>query len=117
MKFGMVQKIMGELAKQSGIQNVIEFKTTGFNKKDVYSGLPSLAVLFERSQMKMPQGDERSRQMVDLTLSEFSSISYNLDRGTLESVSEHDDICMAIFFAIQELRKNIQKQESTVWYL
>ncbi len=111
------QKIMGELAKQSGIQNVIEFKTTGFNKKDVYTGLPSLAVLFERGQMKMPQGDERSRQMVDLTLSEFSSISYNLDRGTLESVSEHDDICMAIFFAIQELRKNIQKQESTVWYL
>jgi hypothetical protein len=52
------QQVMADLAKEHGVRNIVEFKTNGFNKKDVYDGLPGLAVLFENGQILLPRGDE-----------------------------------------------------------
>jgi len=56
-------------------------------------GLPSLAILFERGKIKMPYGDEKSRQMTDIILSEFNSVAYT-NKG-LKSVAGHDDCPMS----------------------
>jgi len=95
------QEVMLELAKQNGIK-AEGHVTTGHNKKDMYEGVPALAILFERGQMRMPRGDEKSRATTDLICSEFNSITFT-DKGKLQASSEHDDTVMAIFFAIRSL--------------
>lgn len=103
------QKIMAQLAKERGVRNIVEFNTDQFNKKDVYDGLPSLAVLFEQERIKMPRGDEYSRQQSDWLCSEFNSITVK-DNGKLESVDQHDDGPMSSYFGIKG-DKNEQKGE------
>lgn len=98
------QKIMSQLSKDSGIHNIVEHITTGNNKKDAYSGLPSLAVIFERGEFMFPRGDEYSREMTNLIASELNSVAFDDDRGKLESVGEHDDTAMALFFATKALK-------------
>jgi hypothetical protein len=66
--------------------------------------LPSLAVLFEQGKFKFPRGDEYSREVTGLLTSELNSMSFNDDKGTLESVTEHDDTVMALFFSVKGLR-------------
>jgi len=95
------QKVMIELAEQAGLRNIQPFHTTGFSKKDSYNGLPSLSAMFERGQIKMPRGDERSKQTTDLICAELNSVTYNLDSGKLESTDDHDDTAMSLFFAIK----------------
>lgn len=70
---------------------------TGKNKYDLKNGLPSLAVLFERGKIKLPYGDEKSKMMSDVILSEFNSVTYT-DKG-LQSVSGHDDCPMSTWMA------------------
>lgn len=100
MEVNGFQRVMADLARERGVRNISEFNTTGHNKKDVYDGLPSLAVLFEQGRIKMPRGDEYSREMTDWILGEFNSITIT-DKGKLESASEHDDAPMSCFFAIK----------------
>lgn len=98
------QKIMSQLGKEVGINNIVEHVTTGNNKKDAYEGLPSLSVLFEREEIKFPRGDEKSREITNLIAGELNSVAFDDDRGKLESVGEHDDTAMALFFAIKGLK-------------
>lgn len=98
------QKIMADLSKEYGITNIAEWVTKGNNKKDLYEGLPSLAVFFERDEIKLPRGDEYSLEMTNLLCSELNSIAFDDTKGTLESVSEHDDFAMAFFLAIKSLK-------------
>ncbi|NCB03763.1 MAG: hypothetical protein EOM67_16650 [Spirochaetia bacterium] len=98
------QKIMSQLSRDNGINNIVEFTTTGNNKKDAYEGLPSLAVLFERGEFKFPRGDEKSRELTNLVAGELNSVAFDDDRGKLESVGEHDDTAMALFFATKALK-------------
>ena len=98
------QKVMSQIGKDSGINNIIDFNTTGNNKKDAYEGLPSLAVLFERCEFMFPRGDEKSREVTNLIASELNSVAFDDDRGKLESVGEHDDTAMALFFATKALK-------------
>lgn len=98
------QKIMADLSKEYGITNIAEWVTKGNNKKDLYEGLPSLAVFFERDEIKLPRGDEHSLEMTNLLCSELNSIAFDDTKGTLESVSEHDDFAMAFFLAIKSLK-------------
>lgn len=101
------QQILIELVKERGIQNIEPFQTTGFNKKDYKEGLPSLAVLFERGEIKIPyKADGSTRETAEWLCGEFNSITFDPDRGKLESVSEHDDGAMSCFFAISDLRDN-----------
>ena len=69
---------------------------TGKEKNDFKVGLPSLAVLFERGKIKLPYGDEHSKNMADIMLSEFNSVTFT-DKG-LQSVGGHDDTCMSTWF-------------------
>lgn len=67
--------------------------TTGTNKYDLKFGLPGLSILFEKNKIKFPRGDEYSRNMTDLIISEFTSVTWT-DKG-LEGVGNHDDCCMS----------------------
>ena len=100
------QRILSDLARQRGLKNIEEFTTTSGNKKDLYSGLPSLSAIFERGEMRFPYKEGETRDTVNWVCSEFNSISFNEDSGRLESVSEHDDSTMAIFMAINSLRED-----------
>lgn len=95
------QKVMLSLGREHGINNITEFNTTGFNKKDFYDGLPSMAILFKQGRIKMPRGDQYSKEMTDLVCGEFNSITIKPDSGKLESSGEHDDTAMSSFFGVK----------------
>ena len=100
------QIILANMAEDRGLTNINPFNTTSGIKKDLYSGLPSLAVLFERGQIHVPYGDEKSRDISDWLLGEFNMIAFDSDKGKLEATSDHDDGVMSSFFAINDLREN-----------
>lgn len=99
------QRILIEMVKERGVQNIKEF-TTGSNKKDLYAGLPSLSAAFERGEIKIPYGNEKSKNTAKWLCGEFNSIVFDDDRGKLESADGHDDGPMSTWFAIGELRDN-----------
>lgn len=100
------QSILIDLVRQRGVKNIETFTTTAGNKKDLYSGLPSLSAIFERGQMKIPYKEGKTRDLTNWVCGEFNSISFNEDNGKLESVGEHDDSAMAIFMVVNQLREN-----------
>lgn len=97
------QKVMADLAKDAGITNLVE-EVTGNNKKDIYEGLPALVVYFDQFKYKFPRGDARSVEKTNLLCSQLNSIAFDDDKGTLESVGEHDDGCMALYFATKGIK-------------
>ncbi len=104
------QKVMILLAKEHNIKNLTSFTTTSWNKKDVYEGLPSMAVLFEQGRMRFPRGDGHSKEMTDWLCSEFNSITIKPDTGKLESAGAHDDGVMSSFLGIKCITANKAKQ-------
>lgn len=106
------QKILALMAKQRGLRNVKEFVTTSGIKKDLYTGLPSISAIFERGQIKYPNyPDEETKAKNELAFQEYNSITFNEDNGKLESAAGHDDICMADFMALTELRESDKRLE------
>lgn len=99
------QSILSALARERGLKNIETFTTTEGNKKDLYTGLPSLSAMFERGQLKCPYAVGETRQAVDLMFGEFSSITFKSDNGKLEAASGHDDVCMSTFISINSLRE------------
>lgn len=99
------QSILSALARERGLKNIETFTTTEGNKKDLYTGLPSLSAMFERGQLKCPYAIGETRQAVDLMFGEFSSIMFKSDNGKLEAASGHDDVCMSTFISINSLRE------------
>lgn len=99
------QGILSSLARERGLKNIEQFTTTEGNKKDLYTGLPSLSAMFERGQIRIPFKEGPTKEVVHIIFSEFSSISFRSDRGKLEAVSGHDDIPMSCFIAINSLRE------------
>ncbi len=100
------QSILSGLARERGLKNIETFTTTEGNKKDLHTGLPSLSAMFERGQIKIPYAVGPTREMVKIIFGEFSSITFRSDRGKLEAVGSHDDICMSSFIAINSLRED-----------
>lgn len=101
------QSLIPDMVKQRGLKNIEEFVTTGSNKKDLYSGLPSLSAIFERGEIKIPYSSkDDTRDLANIICGEFNSISFNEDTGKLESADQHDDCAMANFIAITTLRQN-----------
>jgi phage terminase large subunit-like protein len=100
------QGMLSDMARERGIKNIQEFTTTSLNKKNWYDGLPSLAALWERGQIKIPYKSGITKETADLLFQEFNSISFRPDKGTLESVGGKDDQAMSCFFAITDLREN-----------
>lgn len=103
------QSILSSLAKERGLKNIETFTTTEGNKKDLYTGLPSLSAMFERGQLKCPYAPGETKQAVDIMFGEFSSITFKSDNGKLEAGSGHDDICMSSFMCINSLRESEQE--------
>lgn len=108
------QSILSGLAKERGLKNIEPFTTTEGNKKDLYTGLPSLSAMFERGQIKCPYAIGETRQAVDLMFGEFSSITFRSDNGKLEAASGHDDVVMANFLAINSLREDDKEVKVSV---
>lgn len=98
------QKVMSGLATEAGLTNIVEETTTGHTKKDLYEGLPAIAVLFEQGKMHFPRGDEYSIEKTNEICSQLNSMAFDEDRGTLESVGEHDDKSMSLYFAVKGIR-------------
>jgi phage terminase large subunit-like protein len=100
------QGMLASMARERGIKNIQEFTTNGANKKNWFDGLPSLAALFERGQLKVPYKEGKTKETADIMFQEFNSVSFRPDKGTLESVGGHDDFCMSAYFALTDLREN-----------
>jgi len=79
--------------------------TTGKNKNDLRSGLPSLAIMFERGMFRIPTGDQHSKDFADMLVLEFTSVAFT-DKG-LQGTSEHDDIAMSTYKSVEGARKLI----------
>lgn len=98
------QKILADMARQRGLRNITPFTTTAGNKKDLRTGWPSLAALFERGVIRCPYHPD-TRERVDTMFGEFNSIAFRSDVGKLESISGHDDCVSSAFMAINRLRE------------
>ena len=99
------QSIMIEMVKERGVTNIEGFTTEANLKRDLYEGLPSLSAMFERGELKIPFGNEESRNTFNWLCGEFNSITFHEDSGKLESSSDHDDGAMSTFFAVTDLRE------------
>ena len=108
------QSILSGLAKERGLKNIEPFTTTEGNKKDLYTGLPSLSAMFERGQIKCPYAMGETRQAVDLMFGEFSSITFRSDNGKLEAASGHDDVVMSSFISLNSLREDDKEVKISV---
>lgn len=108
------QSILSGLAKERGLKNIEPFTTTEGNKKDLYTGLPSLSAMFERGQIKCPYAIGETRQAVDLMFGEFSSITFRSDNGKLEAASGHDDVVMSSFISLNSLREDDKEVQLSV---
>lgn len=100
------QSVVADLVRQRGLKNIEDFTTTGNKKKSDFEGLPSLSAFFERGEIKLPYKDGTTREAVMQLCSEFNSIGYNEDKGTLESLSEHDDLVISAWLALFYLIEN-----------
>lgn len=100
------QSILSGLARERGLKNIETFTTTEGNKKDLYTGLPSLSAMFERGQIKCPYAPGETKEAVDVMFGEFSSITFKSESGKLEAGSGKDDICMSTFICINSLRED-----------
>jgi len=100
------QSILSGLAQERGLKNIEPFTTTEGNKKDLYTGLPSLSAMFERGQIKCPYAPGETKQAVDIMFGEFSSITFKSDNGKLEAASGHDDVVLSSFLSINSLRED-----------
>lgn len=91
------QHILVDILEDEGLTNVVPHVTTGSNKTDMISGVPGMTILFEQGRVKLPYGDQYSKNVVDLVLSELGSIGWT-NKG-IESIGQHDDTVMSMFMA------------------
>jgi len=94
------QSMFGDGANSEGLP-VMKSTTTSKSKNDLKTGLPGIALLFERGKIKVPHGDKYSIDKKDEMFAEFSSITYT-DKG-LQATNGHDDIPMAVHQLIRGL--------------
>lgn len=99
------QSILADMCIQMGIKNIVPFTTTAGNKKDLRTGWASLSALFERGSLKCPYHPD-VQEKVDQMFGEFNSIAFRSDKGTLESISGHDDTVSSSYMAINKLRES-----------
>lgn len=95
------QQIFSDEASKCGLPVVPH--NTGKEKNDLRKGWPGLAIMFERSQIHIPTGDEYSRKMKDIIFDQLGSVAFT-DNG-LQSVGSHDDVCSSMW--LSELGRNI----------
>jgi len=62
---------------------------------DVYTGVPSLSVLFEHGKYRLPCGDERSARLTDALANELVGLG----------IEHHDDMVMALWICECGIRR------------
>lgn len=93
MENNVFQQIFVQESERAGLP--VRGHTTGTNKFDFKSGVPSLSLLFERGMIKIPRGNQDSIDMADTIALELNSITWT-EKG-LEGVGEHDDTGMCLW--------------------
>jgi phage terminase large subunit-like protein len=78
--------------------------TTGIGKNDLEKGWAGLALLFERGMIKIPTGDQRSKDFADALIMQFGSVAFT-DKGGLQSTDGHDDICSSTWLGSIAVKK------------
>jgi hypothetical protein len=96
------QQIFVQETDKQGLP-VVPHVTTGL-KNDLKQGWASLALLFERGAIKMPYGDQKSKDFADMAMLEFSSVAFTEDKG-LVSTDGHDDICSSFWLGSIAVKK------------
>lgn len=102
------QKVIAELAKERGLNNVKEFITDSM-KKDLYQGLPALSAAFERGEIRVPYKVGATRDKVLTMFNELNSITINSQKGKLEASAGHDDLAMALWMGYYDLKFGTKK--------
>lgn len=101
-----MQEIFIQMMQDANLP-VVGKTTNTVNKKSLYKGIPSLAVLFETFRIKFPYGTQRAKDLTDLYFAELNSITYIQDSGKLESTSQHDDTAMSLWNAVRAAKGTI----------
>lgn len=101
-----MQEIFIQMMKDAGLP-VVGKTTDGINKKSLYKGVPSLAVLFESGRIRFPYKDQKSKDLTDLYFAELNSVTYIQDTGKLESTTQHDDCAMSLWQAVRAAKGTI----------
>lgn len=89
------QKIYVEALEGTGLP--VHAHTTGRDKASADRGVPAMAVAVEQGLMKLPTGDEKSRDIAEQVKLEFNSMSFT-DKG-ISGIGQHDDITMSCYMA------------------
>lgn len=97
-----MQQIFVQGAEEMGLP-VQGHHTSAKSKYDLKEGIPSLAILFEQGRIHFPQGDDKSRNIVDMMFDQLQGMSWS-DNG-IESTTEHDDLVMMLLMCIIAARK------------
>jgi hypothetical protein len=101
LESNQMQRIFGEeLIRTTDLP--IKQCHTGENKHSLEKGMPSLRVLLENKKLRIPRGDDRSRELTDIWIDEMRS--HTFQGGKVISVGEHDDTAMAFYICEQALR-------------
>jgi len=95
MEQNVFQQIFVQESDRAGLPVVGH--TTGIDKYDLKTGWAGLAILMERGKIKIPIGDEQSKNARDLIFADLGSVAFT-DKG-LCSVGDHDDISSSFWLA------------------
>lgn len=106
MEDNVMQKIFVESAASKGLP-VRGFTTTS-KKNDLKSGWPGMSILFETGRIKIPIGDENSKNVADKIVDEFGGVAFT-DKG-LQNTKNHDDIPSSVYLAWQASKELEGKQ-------
>lgn len=107
------QVIFTQEAERAGLP-VVPHQTTGSNKHDMLNGLPALALMFERGKIKIPTGDQKSKDVADMHILEFSHMAFTDEKG-IQGVGEHDDIPMETWLATVGMKMMSSTQLHVAW--
>jgi hypothetical protein len=80
----------------------VEPYNTGAEKHALDRGIPSLVMLFENGKVRIPRGDQRSRDLTDIFIEELHNFTFQ--DGRVLSVGAHDDTVMAFWLAVTAAR-------------
>lgn len=78
---------------------------TGDEKHSLEKGIPALRVILENRKVRIPYGDERSREMSDIWIEEMRNHTFH--QGKVQSVGEHDDTAMAWFICEKAIKSGM----------
>lgn len=96
------QKIFYDMAVEMNLPVIAHH--TGADKYSLYEGLPALAVLFERGDIKFPRGDSHSVEITHMIATQLSSFSWDVDKGKIVNVGLHDDDSMAFWQGVRGIK-------------